>query len=204
MEDGDAGQLYVTAPDGATIAAEVIVPARPAVATLLLVPGLGYGPWSWAPQRVEFAAGYQLVLLHNRGTGQSDAPSGPYSIDTLADDAAAVLRALGSPPTHVVGTSMGGYVSLQLAAAHPDLVASVVVIASSPGGAGAPLASQQPEAAARDVAVIAGQLLASGRHLTLLALTDNLGPALDEHPAWRRWTLPRGIGPRSPRGHRTC
>lgn len=45
------------------------------------------------------------------------------------------------------------------------------------------LASQQPEAAARDVAVIAGQLLASGRHLTLLALTDDLGPALDEHPA---------------------
>lgn len=45
------------------------------------------------------------------------------------------------------------------------------------------LASQQPEAAARDVAVISGQLLASGRHLTLLALTDDLGPALDEHPA---------------------
>ncbi|MFZ3599352.1 BTAD domain-containing putative transcriptional regulator [Streptomyces sp. BH104] len=45
------------------------------------------------------------------------------------------------------------------------------------------LASQQPEAAARDVAVIAGQLLASGRHLTLLALTDDLGPALDKHPA---------------------
>ncbi|MFF1843824.1 alpha/beta fold hydrolase [Streptomyces sp. NPDC058217] len=128
----------------------------------------------------------------------------PDSIDTLADDAAAVLRALGSPPTHVVGTSMRGYVSLQLAAAHPDLVASVLVIASSPGGAGAPLASQQPEAAARDVAVIAGQLLASGRHLTLLALTDNLCPTLDEHPAWRRWTLPRGIGPRSPRGYRTC
>lgn len=45
------------------------------------------------------------------------------------------------------------------------------------------LASQQPSAAAGDVAVIAGQLLASGRHLTLLALTDDLRAALDEHPA---------------------
>ncbi|MCQ8832017.1 BTAD domain-containing putative transcriptional regulator [Streptomyces malaysiensis] len=45
------------------------------------------------------------------------------------------------------------------------------------------LAAQQPEAAARDVAAIAGQLLTSGRHLTLLALTDDLGSALDAHPA---------------------
>ncbi|WP_326776996.1 alpha/beta hydrolase [Streptomyces sp. NBC_00117] len=157
MEDGDAGLLYVTAPDGATIAAEVIVPARPAVATLLLVPGLGYGPWSWAPQRAEFAAGYQLVLLHNRGTGLSDAPAGPYSIGTLADDAAAVLRALGAPPTHVVGTSMGGYVSLQLAAAHPDLVVSVVVIASSPGGPGALPVPEQTAMLWREHAHLTGE-----------------------------------------------
>jgi pimeloyl-ACP methyl ester carboxylesterase len=124
MENAGAGLVYATAPDGATIAAEVIAPTQRAAATLLFVPGLGYGPWSWVPQRTEFAAEYRLVLLHNRGTGRSVAPPGPYSIGTLADDAAAVLRTLGVRRAHVLGASMGGYVSLQLARAHPDLVAA--------------------------------------------------------------------------------
>jgi pimeloyl-ACP methyl ester carboxylesterase len=137
VKDGGARLLYATAPDGATIAAEVVDSAQKEAATLLLVPGLGYGSWSWAPQRGGLADDFRLVLLHNRGTGCSDAPPGPYSIDAMADDAAAVLRAVGADPAHVVGASMGGYVSLQLAQAHSNLVASMVVIASSPGGPGA-------------------------------------------------------------------
>ncbi|MGC0328152.1 3-oxoadipate enol-lactonase [Streptomyces glaucescens] len=143
MKDGGAELLYATAPDGATIAAEILEPVGTAAGTLLLVPGLGYGPWSFAPQRADLALDHRLVMLHNRGTGASDAPPGPYSVEVMADDAAAVLRAVGSDRTHVVGTSMGGYISLWLAQAHPELVGSLVVIASSPGGPGAfPVPSQ--------------------------------------------------------------
>lgn len=137
MEDGGVGLLYATGPGRARIAAEVVEPARGAAPTLLLIPGLGYGPWSFAPLRAGLAADHRLVLLHNRGTGGSDKPPGPYSIAAMADDAAAVLAAVGTEQVHVVGTSMGGYIGLRLAQAHPSLVASVVVIASSPGGPGA-------------------------------------------------------------------
>jgi 3-oxoadipate enol-lactonase len=143
MKDGGAELLYATAPDGATIAAEIVEPVGTAAGTLLLVPGLGYGPWSFAPQRADLGLDHRLVMLHNRGTGASDAPPGPYSVEVMADDAAAVLRAVGCDRAHVVGTSMGGYVSLWLAQAHPELVGSLVVIGSSPGGPGAfPVPSQ--------------------------------------------------------------
>ncbi|MCQ8832014.1 alpha/beta fold hydrolase [Streptomyces malaysiensis] len=177
MEDGDAELVYTTAPDGAKIAAEVFVPARPWAATLLLVPGLGYGPWSFAPQRADLAAEYRLVLLHNRGTGQSDAPPGPYSIDTMADGAAAVLRSLGARRAHVVGTSMGGYISLQLASAHPDLVASVVMIASSPGGPGALPVPEETATLWRDHAQLPGDEFARQ------TMPNSFAPGwVEEHP----------------------
>jgi pimeloyl-ACP methyl ester carboxylesterase len=74
--------------------------------------------------------------MDNRGTGRSDKPNGPYSIDLLASDAYAVLDQLGALPATVVGTSMGGYVALTLAARYPHAVRSLVLTATTSGGPG--------------------------------------------------------------------
>jgi pimeloyl-ACP methyl ester carboxylesterase len=79
---------------------------------------------------------HRMIAIDNRGTGRSEKVPGPYSIDMMADDAAAVLRVLKLRTAHVVGTSMGGYIALALAKRHPALVQSLVLVATSKGGPG--------------------------------------------------------------------
>jgi 3-oxoadipate enol-lactonase len=52
-------------------------------------------------------------------------------MDTLAEDAAALIEALDLAPCHFVGNSMGGFIALRLAARRPDLLRSAVAMGSS-------------------------------------------------------------------------
>lgn len=101
---------------------------------LLLIEGLGYGTWQWFRQVKEFADTYQTIIFDNRGVGESEKPDEPYTIDLMADDAAALLRALGLNKVQVLGTSMGGYIAQKLTLRHPDLVRSLVLACTSFGG----------------------------------------------------------------------
>jgi pimeloyl-ACP methyl ester carboxylesterase len=57
----------------------------------------------------------------------------PYSLDDMADDAAALLQALGIPAAHVVGASMGGMIAQLLAIRHPQRVLTLTSIMSTTG-----------------------------------------------------------------------
>src|SRR5215831_12721883 len=81
-------------------------------------------------------AGYQVVLMDNRGTGGSDAPPAPYAVADLAADAAGLIEQLGIGRCRLVGWSLGGYVAEFLAAERPDLVRAVALL----GSAGPPTA----------------------------------------------------------------
>jgi pimeloyl-ACP methyl ester carboxylesterase len=54
-----------------------------------------------------------------------------FTLEDVADDAAALLRTLGIAKVFTVGFSMGGPVSLLLAKRNPDLVAGIVVEATA-------------------------------------------------------------------------
>jgi pimeloyl-ACP methyl ester carboxylesterase len=56
-----------------------------------------------------------------------------YTLETMADDAAGLLDALGLADAHVVGVSMGGMIGQTLAAHHPDRVRSLVSVMSTTG-----------------------------------------------------------------------
>ena len=101
---------------------------------LLLITGLGYASWCWHELRAALGGECELVSFDNRGAGQSDKPAGPYTIPQLADDAAALLEALGLGGVRVLGHSMGGYIALTLALRHPRAVKSLVLVGTSPGG----------------------------------------------------------------------
>jgi 3-oxoadipate enol-lactonase len=113
---------------------------------LLLIHGLGYGRWGWEPVVDELAEAHDVVLFDNRGVGESDAPAGPYSARMLAEDAVAVLDAAGLERTHVVGTSLGGMVALQVALDWPDRVDRLVLACTTPGGE---LSAPMPEQTVR-------------------------------------------------------
>lgn len=65
---------------------------------------------------------FRLILMDNRGTGQSDKPQDGYSIEAFADDCAGVIAGLGLARAHVFGVSMGGMIAQRLATRHPQKV----------------------------------------------------------------------------------
>jgi len=99
--------------------------------TLLLHQGLGQGSWAWRYQAPVFAQRFRTIVFDTRGTGRSPVPSEPYGIDELAEDASEILDGRAA---HVAGFSMGGYVALTLALAHPELVRSLVLVGTGAGG----------------------------------------------------------------------
>jgi N-formylmaleamate deformylase len=77
------------------------------------------------------------VVADLRGRGLSDAPAdGAYSLDAYADDAAAVIEGLGLERPIVLGHSLGARIAAVLAAGHPDLVGSVLLVDPPMSGPG--------------------------------------------------------------------
>nr|MBA3327155.1 alpha/beta fold hydrolase [Solirubrobacterales bacterium] len=74
----------------------------------------------------------RVVRYDHRGQGASRrAPAGELGMDTLTEDAAALVEELELPSCHVAGNSMGGFVALRLAARRPDLILSCAILGSS-------------------------------------------------------------------------
>ena len=94
---------------------------------LLLLHSLGTDGRVWEPQAAALADSFRVIRPDLRGHGLSVATPGPGSIARLAQDALAVLDALGVGQAHVGGLSIGGMVAQQLAAAAPGRVASLVL-----------------------------------------------------------------------------
>jgi pimeloyl-ACP methyl ester carboxylesterase len=72
---------------------------------------------------------HRLLAIDMRGRGDTRGPDHGYSIAELADDLRGFLDALGLARAHLVGHSLGCAVISELALAHPERVASLVVAA---------------------------------------------------------------------------
>lgn len=107
------------------------VGSRDAIA-LVFCHSLFFNADMFTAQVERFAEHYRVVTYDHRGQGRSArAPLEQLDMDTLTDDAAALIEALDLGPCHVVGNSMGGFVALRLAARRPELLRSAVAMNSS-------------------------------------------------------------------------
>ena len=160
---------------------EYLTEGDPSDPALLLVMGLGAQLITWPEGFVDGLRqrGFFVIRFDNRDSGLStkfeglpdimtlfagtDLSSTPYRIEDMADDAAALLGALGIAQAHVVGVSMGGMITQALVINHPDLFLSASSIMSTTGdrAVGAPTgeamtALLRPAATSREEAIQAG------------------------------------------------
>ena len=111
--------------DGRKIAYTEVSPPEP-LGTILLLTGLGAKRQGWYRQLESFGRHYRTIAIDHRDAGDSDLTTSPYTIGEQASDAITAARALGVERTHVVGISMGGFISLELTLRAPALVERLV------------------------------------------------------------------------------
>jgi pimeloyl-ACP methyl ester carboxylesterase len=97
---------------------------------VLLIAGLSDPAEAWTAQLEGLADRWRLTAFDNRGAGRSPLPDpgAPFTVATMADDAAAILAELAVPAAHVLGFSGGSAVAQELALRHPQLVRSLVLV----------------------------------------------------------------------------
>ena len=117
---------------------------------LLLISGTGAQMIIWPEDLCVALAdrGFQVARFDNRDTGLSTHLTGtpapgwlktmlrpsaaPYRLDDMAEDAVAVMDALGWPTAHLVGASLGGMIAQVLAIRYPSRVRTLTSIMSTP------------------------------------------------------------------------
>jgi pimeloyl-ACP methyl ester carboxylesterase len=134
-----ASESMATIPvEGGRIACRRIGSGRP----LVILNGLAATSADWDPSFIDrLASANELVLLDNRGIGDSTDNGAPFDIDQLADDTARVIEALEFGRVSVLGWSMGGFIAQTLALQHPSRIEKLILLSTDPGGVDAELAS---------------------------------------------------------------
>lgn len=99
--------------------------------SLVFVNSLGSDLRSWADVAHTFPE-YDVIRYDKRGHGLSDCPPAPYSIADHAGDLLGLLDALEIDQAILVGISVGGMISMDFSAKHPERVAKLVLLDTFP------------------------------------------------------------------------
>jgi 3-oxoadipate enol-lactonase len=74
---------------------------------------------------------FRCICYDHRGQSRSEVTKSGYDMDSLTEDAAALIRELDAAPCHFAGLSMGGFVGMRLAIKYPELLKSLVLLATT-------------------------------------------------------------------------
>lgn len=124
---------------------------------VVLSHALGCDLRMWDGVAAQLARAHTVLRYDHRNHGASERVPGAFRIETLAQDAAALIqREAGGEPVHFVGLSMGGMTAQALALRHPELLRTVTIAnASAHYPDQAPWRARAETVAARGVAAIA-------------------------------------------------
>lgn len=88
----------------------------------------------WDPRVVDtIAAKHRVIVFDNRGVGASEG-STPDTVEAMARDATAFIRALGFEEVDLLGFSLGGFISQVIALEEPQLVRRMILAGTGPAG----------------------------------------------------------------------
>ena len=151
---------------------------------------------NWDPRVVEgIAAKRRVIVFDNRGIGAS-AGSTPDTVEAMARDAVAFIRALGFEQVDLLGFSLGGMVSQVIAELEPELIRKMILAGTGPaGGVGIEKVTRTTL-----LEMLRGVLtLKDPKHYLFFTTTTNGQRAAGEfiHRLRERHVLALGCGPRS-------
>lgn len=101
--------------------------------TLVMSHSLSASGAMWEPQLSALTDKYRVIRIDTRGHGQTEVPSGDYTLDQLADDLLGAMDALGIEKAHYCGLSMGGMIGQTMALKAPERFKTLVLCDTSSG-----------------------------------------------------------------------
>jgi 3-oxoadipate enol-lactonase len=133
---GQTTSKHFTMSDGVSIHAILTEGSEDSLpqATLLCISGFGCSHYNFIEMAKDLGDQYRMVLIDNRGMGQSSDSPKDYDLEILASDALEVMNQLGVDTFHLAGISMGGFVSQLLVKMAPQRVQSLSLLCTSSGG----------------------------------------------------------------------
>jgi len=104
---------------------------------VVLIMGLNSSSFSWGDQVELLAKNNSVLVFDNRGVGNSTTPRGPYSTSGMAEDVIALLDFVGwrtgKRDLHIVGTSLGGMIAMELSTRMTSEILSLTLSVTTPG-----------------------------------------------------------------------
>lgn len=97
---------------------------------ILLLHGFPLSREIWNAQAEHLQKTARVIRLDLRGMGRSSSSDGPYLMEALAGDAAAVLDAMQVASVTLIGHSLGGYVAMAFARMYAERVTRMVLVCS--------------------------------------------------------------------------
>jgi len=100
----------------------------------LLIRGLSSDVYRWPPDFIkELSKYFKIILFDNRGAGRTDKPDTEYSIMMMADDTTGLMKVLNIEKAHILGYSMGGMVTQEIALNYPERVKKIILCSTDCG-----------------------------------------------------------------------
>ncbi|CCA67531.1 related to alpha/beta hydrolase [Serendipita indica DSM 11827] len=106
---------------------------------VVFIMGLNTSSFGWIYQVKHFAQTHSVLVMDNRGVGNSDTPKGPYTTSALSEDILTLLEYVGwnnGRELHIVGISLGGMIAQELALRIPERILSLTLVVTKAGSAG--------------------------------------------------------------------
>ncbi len=99
--------------------------------SLVLIAGFGCNHTFWLPLIPYLKTDFQILILDNRGSGETQDDNGDFTLETLADDVMALINFLGWEKPHIAGHSMGGSITQILAAKYANAIGKILLLNTS-------------------------------------------------------------------------
>jgi pimeloyl-ACP methyl ester carboxylesterase len=121
---GNGQRHFASTRDGIKIRYEL----RGQGAPLALIMGFSGSGRAWSEQFLKLLEpGFRLLVIDNRGTGESDKPGKPWTMADMEADVVSVMDHAGADRSHVFGVSMGGMIAQALTLNDPNRVRGLVL-----------------------------------------------------------------------------